>query len=99
MNTAILTVSAASQLRDAAEAAAAGRVYGAVDVILPDRVWRQLRDELAQVRPWPADADVEALILPSPSGALRCWPPGADISGTRIGWGETGNPDGPTREG
>ena len=99
MSTALLDVSAAAQLRGAAEAAAAGREYGAVDIILPDRVWRQLRDELALVRPWPADAEVEALILLSPTGALRCWPPGADISGARIGWGETGNPDGPTREG
>lgn len=68
-------------------------------VPLPRGVWDGLRDELAQVRPWPLEGAVEALILPSKSGALRCWPPDVEVSGSRVGWGEVGNVDGPTREG
>ncbi len=99
MNTALFNTSVSERLRSSAERAARGRDFGVLDVPLPRGVWGQLREEVAQIRPWPLEGEVEALILPSLSGALRCWPPDVEVSGSRIGWGEVGDPDGPTREG
>jgi hypothetical protein len=97
--TAIFGASAEALLRSAAEQGARGRAFGAFPVFLADQVWEHLRDEMEAKRAWSV-SNTEALIVTvGELGSLWCWPRSAEMSGCRIGWGTTGNPDGPTREG
>ena len=86
-------------LRDAAHVGARGREFGALPVLLAESVWGRLRDELETKRAWSV-SDAEALVVTVGAlGTLWCWPRSVEMSGCRIGWGNTGDRDGPTREG
>jgi hypothetical protein len=88
-------------LRRAADAGAKGRPYGIYDFHTPPRLWRVLRGGTGTgLYPWPSDEPRGSPVLVhSSTGTVRCWPPAPMARVARIGWGETGNPDGDTFDG
>lgn len=77
---------------------------GAVDVEVPPFMWNLLSGASPHQAvfggteyPWSDEGEGPVTIV-TEVGVLRCWKSGTKISACAIGWGERGDPDGPTRD-
>lgn len=81
-------------LRNAAESAAAGRQYNAVDVAISESLWGRL---YLEINPWGEDTAANGpLHIQSENGVVRYW---KDKRRALLGWGARSTPSGDTRGG
>lgn len=81
-------------LRNAAENAAAGRQYDAVDVAISEFLWGRL---FLEINPWGEDTAANGSIcIQSERGVVRYW---KDKRRALLGWGSRSTPSGDTRGG